>query len=636
MTQGEDTLPKRFLSTARKYPENTAILSKDPDGVFQPITYNAVKGMIESLAMAFSRLGIKRGDHIGLISDNRKEWYMADMAILSLGAADVPRGSDTTLSEIEYILDHADCEICIAENNQQARKILEQKAKLSKLKKLIIFEDDGSPLDENISKGIEIHMFQDLLEKGEELKKGSPSFFEDEIKKGKADDLVTLIYTSGTTGEPKGVMLTNRNYTFQLDRIYDYVDIQRAEIFLTVLPIWHSFERVIHYIVIYFGATLAYSKLVGKIMLEDFKKVKPHWMTSVPRIWEMVRNSTYKKINDEKGAKKAVAKFLLGTAQLHVSFSNMISGRLPQFSRRSKVADFLVGIIPFLLLGPLKGLGNILVFNKIKESLGGRFNAGISGGGALPPYVDKFFQAAGILLLEGYGLTETAPVLAVRKRHKPVGGTVGTVLPDIEFKIINKTGQEVGPGEKGVLFVKSEQIMQGYYKNPDATEAVLQEGWLNTGDICMATFNREIKIIGRAKETIVLLGGENIEPTPIEEKLVQSEFIDQVMVVGQDQKFLAALIIPNKEKVESTAAEREISFSNYELLAKSREVQEIINAEIQSLINSRNGFKTYERIFRFAVLPDPFEIGKEMTQTLKVKRNVVAKTYKKEIKELFV
>ena len=630
-----DTIPKRFLEVVEQYPEITAFLSKDEQEVFQPTTYAELKELIARTAAAFSSIGIKRGDHIGLISDNRKEWYMTDIAVLSLGAVDVPRGSDTTLDEIEYILGHADCRVCIAEDKAQTEKILERKSKLPNLKQIIILDKDGENIDKSLAKGVDIHLFHKLQEKGKDLLAKTPDFLEKEIALGKGDDVVTIIYTSGTTGEPKGVMLTNRNYTFQLDRIYDHVPIQSGEVFLSVLPIWHSFERAVDYVVMNRGSTIAYSKLIGKIMLEDFKKVRPHWMTSVPRIWELVRNSTYRKINEEKGAKRGIAMFLLAASQVHASLATLVEGRLPQFRKRSRFLDVLVGIIPLILFTPLKGLGTLLVFKKIKASLGGRFIAGISGGGALPPYVDQFFQAAGIMLLEGYGLTETGPILAVRLLRKPVTSTVGPLLRDIQYKILDKEGREVGPGEKGVLWVKSDQVMQGYYKRPEATEAVLQDGWLNTGDITMATVNNEIKIIGREKETIVLMGGENIEPTPIEERLVQSEYIDQVMVVGQDMKYIAALIIPNQEKVEKAAEEKSISYLQYEDLVAAPEIQEIINDEVQGLINNRNGFKNFERIYRSAILPNHFEAGKELTQTLKVKRDVVNDLYKKEISKLF-
>jgi long-chain acyl-CoA synthetase len=232
-----------------------------------------------------------------------------------------------------------------------------------------------------------------------------------------------------------------------------------------------------------------------------------------------------------------------------------VKGLYPQFTRRFRLVDFLMGIIPFLLLWPLQALGSILVFKKIKQKLGGRFRFTVSGGGALPPHVDKFFGAAGILLLEGYGLTETTPVVSVRLQKHPVAGTIGPLLAELDVKLLDpETAKPVGPGKKGVIHVKGPNIMKGYYNRPDKTAEVLSsDGWLNTGDLGMQTFKGELKIIGRVKETIVLLGGENVEPVPIEDKILECGAIDQVMVVGQDQKFLAALVIPNQEAVEKWA-----------------------------------------------------------------------------------
>jgi len=237
--------------------------------------------------------------------------------------------------------------------------------------------------------------------------------------------------------------------------------------------------------------------------------------------------------------------------------------------------------------------------------------------------------------LEGYGLTETGPILSVRLQKNPVAGTVGPLLPDIEFRLLGEDGKELPPGEKGVLYVKSEQVMLGYYKRPDETEKVLKDGWLNTGDIALYTHPREFKILGRVKETIVLMGGENVEPVPLEEKLAQSPYIEQAMVVGQDKKFLGALIIPNYENLTDYASGKGLAFKEKEELIAKQEILELVQSEIQSLINQKNGFKAFERIFRFALLPKPFEVGTEITQSLKIKRNVVNELYKDKIESLF-
>jgi long-chain acyl-CoA synthetase len=289
-----------------------------------------------------------------------------------------------------------------------------------------------------------------------------------------------------------------------------------------------------------------------------------------------------------------------------------------------------------VLLSPFRALGDVLVFKKIKEKLGKRFIAGVSGGGALPPSVDKFFDALGILILEGYGLTETAPVLGVRLKNHPVSGTIGPIHKGTEIRIVDEHGNALPPGHKGVIHVRGPQVMLGYYKRPDLTAKILSaDGWLDTGDLGMLTVHGEIKIVGRAKDTIVLRGGENIEPVPIEQRLGESAFIQQAVVLGQDQKYLAALIVPRQEALIAWAEENEIPFNDYPSLLDQPEVKELIDSEINSLVSMKNGFKPFERIFRFALLPNPFEPGRELSAKQEIKRFTINELYKKQIRELF-
>ncbi len=629
MAANDDTLAKRFRGVSGRYPANVAQLSKNGEADFKPTSYRDLYRQVKTVAAELYKLGIRRGEHVGLISDNRREWLLADFALLCLGAVDVPRGSDSTPDELRYILKHADCKVSFVENKAQIDKIVSRSDELPDLKLLISF--DGTAGSEG---GIEIKQFSDLLEA--ELGGEDDRQIEKEIDEGEADDLVTIIYTSGTTGEPKGVMLSNRNYTFQLDRIYQHVHISNGQIYMSVLPAWHSFERAVEYVIIDAGATLAYSKLVGPILKADMLKVRPQWTAAVPRLWEAIRAGVYRNVKEQGGLKPVLFNFFVSVGAIYAFLRNMVRGLLPQFKKRIELVDFLVAIIPFIVLAPLNFLGQVLVFSKIKKGLmGGRLIAAISGGGALPPYVDRFFQAAGISLLEGYGLTETAPVLSVRLQDHPVSGTVGPLLPDVEARVVGESLEVLPPGEKGILFVKSEQVMQGYYKRKEATDAVLKDGWLDTGDIVMMTHQGCMKIIGRAKETIVLLGGENIEPTPIEDMLKTSDAIDQVMVVGQDQKYLAALIVPNEEYLQEYTEEHRISYLDKRDLLENIEVQELFRNEIQRLVSAKNGFKPFERIFRFKLLTEPFTVGKELTHTLKVRRNVVSEEYEDDLKALF-
>ncbi len=632
--QGLDTVPKRIRSTAGRHPELTALMAKNDQGEFESTSYKALYEQIKQCAAGLASLGITRGAHVGIISDNRKEWIVTDLALLGMGAVDVPRGSDSMADEVGYILGHAECSVSFAENSTQADKILSKKESLPNLETLILY-DDSAPLESEFKDQVKILSFEDIMADGREEYQKDTDFYDREVDKGSSDDLATLIYTSGTTGEPKGVMLTHRSFTFQVERIYDHLHIQPGHVFLSVLPIWHSFERAVEYIVLNIGAAIAYSKPIGSVMLPDMQKVQPHWLTSVPRIWEGIRSAIYRNMKKEGGVKLAMFRFFVAVGEMYATFFNMFTGRLPDFTPRYHILDKVVAIIPMLILAPFKFLGFALVFRKIQAKLGERFIAGISGGGALPTHVDRFFYGAGISLLEGYGLTETGPVLAVRKQKHPVFGTVGPLLKDIEHRVVDADGVILPEGRKGTLFVKSDQLMQGYYKQPEKTAEVLQDGWLNTGDIAIFTHSGEFKILGRTKETIVLMGGENIEPVPIEDKLNASEAIQQAMVVGQDQKFLAALIVPEMSKLEEFAQSSGITYVDPEELLSNPEVQEYVHNEIQSQVNPKTGFRHFECIFRFKLLPKPFEIGKELTHTLKIRREVVYHEYQHEINELF-
>lgn len=634
MTANE-TLPKRLKQRVSEHENHPVQFVKDEDDNFHPVTYGELWNRITRIAVALRSVGVQRGDHVGIMSDNRQEWLVTDFALLSLGAVDVPRGSDSTEEEMTYILRHADCKVTFAEDPRQCEKILSGVATMPELETIILYDDYDDPGQRPDAGRVTIRSYAEVVATAEDLKEEDVESFEKEVALGKSDDLATLLYTSGTTGEPKGVMLTHRGFLFQMDRVYNILHLTHNDIFLGVLPIWHSFERAVEYIVLNYGASVAYSRPIGKIMLDDMAKIRPTWMTSVPRIWEGIRAAVYRNVSKQSPLKQALFHFFVWVGELHSDLVSMFNGLLPEFKRRSRAADIALSILPLIILTPFRLLGNLLVFKSLKQKLGGRFVAGVSGGGALPSYVDTFFQAAGIKVLEGYGLTETAPVLAVRLQDAPVRGTVGPFLPDVQYKIIGERGEELGPGEKGTLWVKSEQIMQGYYKKPEETAKVLQDGWLNTGDICMLTVNGECRILGRAKETIVLLGGENVEPVPIEENITRSEYIDQAMVVGQDQKFLGALVVPNRDQIEEFAQNEGIEYFEQEELLQHETVIELLHEEIQKYVNKSTGFKSFELIYRFKMLSKPFEVGDELTQTLKIRRNVVYDKYKREIEKLF-
>jgi long-chain acyl-CoA synthetase len=285
----------------------------------------------------------------------------------------------------------------------------------------------------------------------------------------------------------------------------------------------------------------------------------------------------------------------------------------------------------------LRRLGDKLIFSKVREKVGTSFKAGISGGGALPPRIYQFFKAIGIQILEGYGLTETAPVIAFSPQKHPVMSVVGPAWPGTELKILDEKGNPAGPGVKGVVYARGPQVMKGYYKKEDATAGILNhEGWINTGDLGIMTIHQELRIIGREKDTIVLLGGENIEPVPMEQKLAESPYIEQAVIVGQDQKYLAALIVPDFDALEGYARENGLAYENRIHLRDVHTILELLTGEINTLISNKNGFRSFERIYKFSVLRKSFEVGRELSGKQDLKRHAIAELYKKEIRELFL
>ncbi len=637
-----NTIPQMFLERVATYPKLPAQYSKDANGEFRASSYSSLLGDIEAFAAGLLELGLVRGERVGLIADNRREWLIADLAILGLGAADVPRGCDATEQEIRYILGFSECRLAVLENEKQLGKIAAHKAAMPGLG-LAILMDPSSPVPkaEAEAAGLRVLGFDEACALGAarlaaRLASGRPSEYVDAVAAGRRDELATIIYTSGTTGEPKGVCLSHGNFLHQTDFLPTVLHVMPGHVFLSVLPVWHSFERVVQYIILTCGAGVAYSKPIGSVMLADMQALRPQWLTSVPRIWESVMDGVYRTLKSQSGLKKALFAFFVGIGESYSYFRDHLLGRIPHFVPRMRLAEILWSVLPFVLIAPLRALGGIAVFKTVKNKLGGRFVAGISGGGALPPAVDRFFGAIGILILEGYGLTETAPVIGVRLQDRPVIGTVGPAIRGTELKIVDELGERLPLGSKGLIMVRGPSVMLGYYKRPDLTAKVLgEDGWLDTGDLGMLTARGELRITGRAKDTIVLRGGENVEPAPIEQKLAESDYVRQAVVLGQDQKYLAALIIPDQDAVLAWAQENAIPIVDYEGLLQQPEVVELIAYEVNELVNARNGFKSFERIFRFALLSAPFEVGRELSAKQEIKRHAIVEIYHKEVRKLF-
>jgi len=631
------TLPLMLKGRAKESPDVIIQYYKDKEGKYCSRTYHQFYEKACDLAFGLLELGLKRGDKIGLIADNRQEWMVTDFGILFIGAIDVPRGCDATTQELTYILSFTECSVVFAENQKQVEKIISCKASIPTLKTIISFDPVNNDTEAACKNAeVDVLYFTDLIAMGQKREYMQPGEVEAEMEKSDGEDIATIIFTSGTTGEPKGVMLRHRNFLCQLPHFSLIFDLKPGDIWLSMLPVWHVYERLMEYAIFYYTTSIAYSKPIGQVLMEDFKAIRPNWMVSVPRVWEAIMDGINRIVKSKGGLSKKLFDLTVSVSMMFTYFKDMTFGLLPNFHGRIRAMDSAIGFFPWLLLLPLYGLSYLIIFRRIKRVFGGRFKAGISGGGSLPFKVDMFFNSIGIRLQEGYGLTETAPLVSVRQYKRSRRGTIGQVLPDTEVKIIDKKGKQMTPGRNGIIHVKGDQVMKGYYQKDEATAAVLTEdGWFNTGDIGMLTHNYELRITGREKDTIVLRGGENVEPVPIECKLRESSFIQQCMVAGQDQKYLAALVIPNQQAIMDYAEENSIPIVDYELLLQQPEIIELIGSEISERISLKNGFKSFERIIKFVINSRPFETGKELSGKGELVRAKIMETYGKAVNKLF-
>ena len=631
------TVPQMLKETTLQYPNVAAQYAKDTEGNFKPVTYKQLLDTSYHFGGGLLSLGTVRGEHVGLLADNRKEWLQADMGIMAIGAVDVPRGCDATERELRFIFSTAECKTIVVENEAQIQKVLGFKEDLPNLCRFISFD---AVQEETKSKskeaGVEVLQFEEVLQLGTEYCQQNPTKLDEELDKGKSDDLACLIFTSGTTGEPKGVMLTHGNFLAQLEDLRTRIYLHPGERCLSVLPVWHAFERLCEYVVLFQAGGLCYSKPVGSILLADFLKINPQMLPAVPRVFEAVYEGVNRTMRKTGGVVYALFKFFVAVAKLQSKIHRRLFRQTARFKNDYLLLSWIVLFIPWLLLYPLKALGGVIIFKKIRAKLGNNFRGGVSGGGALPPQIDEFFWAIGVNLVEGYGLTETAPVVSVRPFRSPVFGTIGQPLKDVQVRIVDENGNVLPKCQKGTVQVKGPTVMKGYYKRDDLTAKVIdKDGWFDTGDIGLLTLGGELVLRGRIKDTIVLRGGENVEPLSIEMRLNNSRFIAQSMVVGQDQRFLAALIVPSEEEIVGYAQEQQIPYNSYSELLKTQEIKKLIDTEIQTAISAKNGFRLFEKVSRFAILEKPFVVGETLSAKQEIMRHKISQLYEKEITELF-
>jgi long-chain acyl-CoA synthetase len=566
------------------------------DGKWHNIPAATFVERIKNVALGLAALGIRPGDRVALLSENRPEWSIADLAILSLGAINVPIYTTQAVDQIEYILSDSGARAIFISNRRLHKHALPVLAKRP-LEYLVFFEPEVA---EDVERAIELSQ---LEQHGKELAQQRPGAYDAYVQAVRPDDLATIIYTSGTTGEPKGVMLTHNNFMSNVVSIGKGLPIESTDVALSVLPLSHIFERDGFYVFCYCGVSVYYAASFDQVG-ENLREVAPTVMTAVPRLFEKVYHRIIKKGMAEKGFKKSVFLRSLDVGQRYGELRDKRRWISPQLRIKQKLASKLV-------------------FSKWREGVGGRLRYFVSGGAPLSPALSYSYLAAGIPILQGYGATETCIVSANRPNNNRVG-SVGIPFEGIEIRI----------ADDGEILVRGPNVMRGYYGQPEATAAVLKDGWFYTGDVGHVEKNGHLYITDRKKDLFKLSNGKYVAPQLIESLLKQSEFVSQVVVVGAGRKQPVALIVPDWESLNHALEEAgEEAPKDHVELSKYPPAIKIVQRDIANLTAS---LADYERIRRVALLPNDFSIdGGELTPTLKVKRKVIDERFGDLIEALY-
>ena len=577
-----------FEESIQQHGSKPALAHKPKGGTYQDISYTQLGESVDAFSKGLSTLGVQKDDRVALLSENRPEWAITDFGSLKAGAVTVSMFSTLTAAQVSYILKDSGAKIICVSTESQLKKVLSIQDDVPTLEHIILFDSTEDEIPEDVIQ------FEDVCSRGKAV---------DSTQEGDAseDDIATIIYTSGTTGNPKGVMLTHANFISNLRACKSLIDVDDTDVLLSFLPLSHVFERLGgHYVPLFSGAKIAYAESTFTVA-RNMQEVSPTVMLSVPRLYETMHDRVLSAVQAGSPLKQKI--FHWG-----VSVGSAVSSAIQQ------------GKNPSAILQLQQGIADKLVFAKLKAATGGRLRFFVSGGAALPQAIAEFFHAAGILILEGYGLTETSPVISMNHPAKWKFGTVGVPVPGVEVQI----------AEDGEILTRGPHVMKGYFNNETETAEVIDaERWFHTGDIGIIDEDGFVKITDRKKNIIVLSNGKNVAPQPIESELVQSPFISQIMLIGNERKNLAALIVPNFDALKAWASENNVAEGRTDggtpPLHETREVQQLIQREIRSRLTD---FADFEQVRRFTLLEQEFsQEADEMTPTLKLKRNVIIEKY---------
>lgn len=614
------SLPEIWAIAQRKFGQAVAL--KNPHAKPEVvITYTELAQQIRQFAAGLQASGVKPGDRVALISENSPRWLVADQGIMTAGAADAVRSSQAGAEELLFIVADSGSTTLIVEDLKTLKKLREG-LDSPPIERVILLSDEAPGTEETLK----VQNFSQVMAAGA-----------NHILQPVSQDqetLATLMYTSGTSGKPKGVMLSHGNLLHQIKAAGVVIQPQLGDITLSILPIWHAYERTCEYFLLSQGCTQIYTNI--RYVKQDLKEFKPNYMVGVPRLWESIYEGVQRQFREQPANKQRLIYSLLGLSQQYIK-ARRIWQNLSLEQLHPSAMQRIIARIQTFALSPFHTLGEILVYKKVREATGGNIKQFFSGGGSLAQHLENFFEIVGIEILVGYGLTETAPITNGRRRWRNLRGSSGLPLPDTEIKIVDpETRQTLKREQRGLILIRGPQVMQGYWQNPTATaQAIDAEGWFNTGDLGWVSSANDIVVTGRAKDTIVLSNGENIEPQPIEDACLQSPYIDQIMLVGQDQRSLGALVVPNMDALQQWAATQNTA-TGAEIDINSKEIQNLFRQELTREVQSRPGYRPDERIGPIRFILEPFSIDNGMmTQTLKIRRAVVTERYHDIINGMF-
>jgi len=597
---GSRTIPEAFLATMARVPEHPAYATKT-GGEYRSVNWATAAEAVRKICGGLVKLGLKKGDRLALLSPNRMEWALMDLGAQFLGVVTVPVYASLPVGQVQLIL--ADCGACTIalSGREQLDKVLACRSELPALERVILFpEGEEFPEDEFLLS------YRRLLQLGGQWLAEHPGEADRLATSHDPGDLMTLIYTSGTTGQQKGVMLSHRNIVSNLESTYQVFRISEEDVFLSFLPLSHVFERMAgYYMPMHAGACVCYAQDMTTVG-EDLPDARPTVMISVPRLFEKIHARIIEKAEKGPRLKLKIFHWALGVGR-----------RVAQCRTEHRLPGFL--------LERRFHLADKLVFGKIRERTGGRLRFAVSGGAPLRKDLCEFFLSVGLLVIEGYGLTESSPVLSANTPDDFRFGTVGRPYPGVDLRI----------APDGEILARGENVMLGYYNRPGETEETLAEGWLHTGDIGHFDEDGFLVITDRKKNLIVTSGGKNIAPQPIENLLASSPLIEQVMLVGERRNFVSALIVPSFDLLrDELGLSDESPPPTTEEIANRPEVSRLIDAEIQRL--SRD-LAQYERVRKFSLLGSEFSIESgELTPSLKVRRPFVLDKYRELIEGMYL